>query len=82
MAESERVGGMSITRRLRILKAALTQRWHVHHCNCGEVWYCMAPQMCGWSPVHHDQCQHCEGLAHAQWMIQQAQQERQKGSVQ
>jgi hypothetical protein len=64
---------MSITRRLRILKAALTQRWHVHHCNCGEVWYCMAPKVCGWSEAHLDRCQHCEADAHERAYVMSAQ---------
>jgi len=66
---------MSLRRRLRILYAALFQSWHMHHCGCGQSWYCCAPKRCDTS----DMCVDCEARQLDAWMRQQMRQPTAKG---
>jgi hypothetical protein len=64
-----------LRKRLRVLKAALTQEWHEHRCcepDCRQVWVCQG-QSC--RPWPDDRCQECDIKAVERFN------ERQRGKV-
>jgi hypothetical protein len=58
---------MSLRKRLRVLKAALTQEWHEHRCvTCRTVWVCQGSKCRPWPD---DQCATCEAEAFEQAVV-------------
>lgn len=50
-----------IRKRLRVLKAALSESWHEHRCCvCGDVWVCQGRDCRPWPD---DQCAACEAMS-------------------
>jgi len=70
---------MSITKRLRILYAALTQNWTFFTCKCGtDVW---VSDKAG-NLLDGQQCDACEAKAFSVWEKDYtARQERQRGAA-
>lgn len=62
---------MSIAKRWRVVKAALTQNWHTHQCgSCRAEWWCQG-SACELSRTE-DECATCFVKAHDQWIARQA----------
>lgn len=56
----------NLGKRLRVLKAALTQRWLEKHCTaCHRTFYCMADW---WSWDTQTLCMPCEERAFSKWL--------------
>lgn len=59
---------MTLWKRLRVLKAALFQDWHVHACiGCNTHWVCCAPKLC----QQADLCATCEAQKWDDWVKKQ-----------
>ena len=56
---------MSLKKRLRVLWAALTQRWHEHQCRtCHDTWFCQGTN-CELYPG--EECGACADAGYSEW---------------
>lgn len=57
-----------LVKRLRIVRAALTQSWHEHQCSCGATWFCMTAVCASEAQPVVDVCQSCESQSADKWL--------------